>query len=127
MGRGKQVTLHFKRCGLKKYGKMIRGKQVTLYFKRCYLKKYRKMIRGKQITLHFKCCILNVAVWKNTGKWNILISHPRGKQVTLHFKCCSLEKYGKMIRGKQITLHFNRCISNVTVWKSMGKWYVENK
>ena len=30
MIRGKQVTLHFKRCGLKKYGKMIRGKQVTL-------------------------------------------------------------------------------------------------
>jgi hypothetical protein len=35
MIRGKQVTLHFKRCGLKKYGKMIRGKQVKLHFKRC--------------------------------------------------------------------------------------------
>jgi hypothetical protein len=52
---------------LKKYGKMIRGKQVTLHFKRCIskrcgLKKYVKMIRGKQVTLHFKRCISNVAV-----------------------------------------------------------------
>ena len=38
-----QVTKYFKRCGLKKYGKMIRGKQVTLHFKRCRLKKYGKI------------------------------------------------------------------------------------
>ena len=150
MGRGKQVTLHFKRCGLKKYGKMIRGKQVTLYFKRCYLKKYGKMIRGKQITLHFKCCILNVAVWKNTGKWNILITSSTWKTSniafqmlqfgkvrkndtrktnnaafqSLYFKCYGLKKYGKMICGKQITLHFKCCILSVVVWKNMGKWNI---
>jgi hypothetical protein len=49
-------VLYFKRCGLKKYGKMILGKQVTLHFKRCGLKKYGKMIRGKQATLYFKRC-----------------------------------------------------------------------
>jgi hypothetical protein len=43
MIHGKQVTLHFKRCGLKKYGKTIRGKQVTLHFKRCGLKNDGKM------------------------------------------------------------------------------------
>jgi hypothetical protein len=39
--------LHFKRCRLEKYGKMIRRKQITLHFKRCDLQKYGKMIRGK--------------------------------------------------------------------------------
>jgi len=53
-----QVTKYFKRCGLKKHGKMIRGKQVTLHFKRCGLKKYGEMICGKQVTLHFKRCRL---------------------------------------------------------------------
>jgi hypothetical protein len=32
---------------LEKYGKMIRRKQITLHFKRCDLQKYGKMIHGK--------------------------------------------------------------------------------
>ena len=114
---------------LKKYGKMKRGKQATLHFKRCITKvavwkstlKWNVLwrhVRGKQVTLHFKRCVLkkygkmkclmtsctrktsNVAVWKRTVKWNVLWRYVRGKQVTLHFKRCGLKKYGKMICGK---------------------------
>ena len=74
MIRGKQVTLHFKICRLKRYGKMIRGKQVTLHFKRCRLEKYGKMIRRKQITLHFKRCDLQKYGKMIRGKWNVFIT-----------------------------------------------------
>jgi hypothetical protein len=103
----KTTNWYFKRCGLKKYGKMkcfishVLEKQVTLHFKRCGLKKYGKT----------KCFITsctrkasNVAfqtwfekVWqKCTGKWNVIKRHVLEKQVTLHFKRCGLKKYGKM-------------------------------
>ena len=84
--------LYFKRCGLKKYGKM---------------KYFNKSSTWKTSNIAFQMLQFGKVRKNDTRKTN------NAAFQSLYFKCYGLKKYGKMICGKQVTLHFKCCILSV--------------